>query len=84
MTYPYTELSFTLRLLTSTLDTLESTPTIVLVLVSSPGKSCSSEKHRNKLLFLTLRLPIKSLIFTRDSEQFVLVFGYGIMNYMNY
>ena len=80
MTYPYTDLSFNLGLLTSTLDTLESTPTIVLVLVSSPGKSCSSEKHRNKLLFLTLELSIKgSLTFTRASEEFVLVFGCGIM-----
>ena len=83
MTYPYAEPSFTLGLLTSTLDTLESTPTIilVLVLVSSPGKSCSSEKHRNKLLFPTLRLPIKSsFISTRASEEFILVFG-CIMNY---
>ena len=53
---------------------------MVLVLVSSPGKSCSSEKHCNKLLFPTLRLPIKSsFISTRASEEFVLVFGCGIM-----
>ena len=78
MTYPYTDLSLTLRLFTSILDTLKSTPTVVLV--SSYGKSYSFEKHRNKLLFLTLELSIKgSLTFTRASEEFFLVFGCGIM-----
>ena len=78
MTYKYTELKSTLRLFTFILDTLKSTPTVVLV--SSYGKSYSFEKHRNKLLFLTLELSIKdSLTFTRASEEFVLVFGCGIM-----
>ena len=36
--------------------------------------------HRNELLFPTLELPIKSkFTFTRASEEFVLVFGCGIM-----
>ena len=71
-------MSLTLGLLTSTLDTPKLTSTIVLV--SSSGKSCSSEKYRNKLLFLTLELSIKgSLTFTRASGEFVLVFGCDIM-----
>ena len=71
-------MSLILRLFTSTLDTLKSTSTVALV--SSYGKSYSSEKHRNELLFLTLELSIKgSLTFTRASEEFVLVFGCGIM-----
>ena len=78
MTYPYTDLSLTLRLFTFILDTLKSTAPVVLV--SSYGKSYSFEKHRNKLLFLTLELSIKgSLTFTRASGEFVLVFGCGIM-----
>ena len=78
MTYKYTELNSTLRLFTFILVTLKSTPTVTLV--SSYGKSYSFEKHHNKLLFLTLELSIKgSLTFTRASEEFVLVFGCGIM-----
>ena len=66
-------MSLILWLFTSILDTLESTPTVVLV--SSYGKSYSSKKHRNELLFLTLKVPIKgSLTFTRASERFVLNF----------
>ena len=78
MTYKYTALNLTLRLFTFILDTLKSTPTVVLV--SSYSKSYSFEKHHNKLLFLTLELSIKgSLTFIRASEEFVLVFGCGIM-----
>ena len=78
MTHQYTGISLILWLLTSILGTLKSIPTVALV--SSYGKSYLFEKHRNKLLFLTLELSIKgSLTFTRASEEFFLVFGCGIM-----
>ena len=78
MTYQYTGISLILRLFTSILGTLKSILTVALV--SSYGKSYLFEKHRNKLLFLTLELSIKgSLTSTRASGEFVLVFGCGIM-----
>ena len=78
MTYQYTGISLILWLFTSILGTLKSIPTVVLV--SSYGKSYSFEKHRNKLLFPTLELPIKSsFISTKASEEFVLVFSCDIM-----
>ena len=71
-------MSLILWLFTSILDTLKSIPTVVLF--SSSSKSCSSDKYRNKLLFPTLELPIKSsFISTKASEEFVLIFSCDIM-----